>query len=250
MKKLIAAGLGLALAACTSTSFAAECTPAVWDMESINYNADGTSDAHPATSTLYCLADGAVKMDEFRSMDENGRTNFWGVSFSHSEPIDGVVWGLWLMVGDPGYTLVPSNHNEDGTRTSGGGGFDATGEFLERAITTFEDDGSYYFVMGRSFDNGETWIEPVNVINAAMTDRVPPEQPTQLVPVMQEGADALPEDFPRGTPILDGTAEVRTFERDGQVIVQFGSRYWEPNRWRVAEWVVGTDQVTFTEVEF
>lgn len=239
--------LGTAL---VTPALAAECTPAIWDMENITYDADGTSASNPATSTRYCLADGAVTMDEFRSIGENGQPNFWGASLVQTEPIDGVGWTLWVMVGDPGYTIIPVQHNEDGTLTSGGSGEDATGVFLERARTTFSEDGSYEFIMSRSFDNGETWIEPINVIHATMTDREPSAQPDALVPVIQEGADALPEDFPRGTPILDGTAEVRTFERDGQMIVQFGSRYWEPNRWRVAEWVVGTDQVTFTEVEF
>lgn len=250
MRNIFIVGLSLACIACTSPGLATECAPVIWDLENINYNPDGTSSSGTATSTRYCIADGAVQMDEFRSLDETGQTNFWSVSFHSADTEEGTSHTLWIMVGDPGYTIIPVTVNADGSRISGGSGADATGEFLERAQTTFSEDGSYLFEMGRSFDDGKTWIDPINVINAAMTDRAVPALPEALAPPMQEGADALPDDFPRGAPILDGTAEISTFERDGQLILQFASRYWEPNRWRLAEWVVGTDQVTFTEAEF
>ncbi len=250
MKHLCFAALIALGTALVTPALAAECTPAIWDMENITYDADGTSASNPATSTRYCLADGAVRMDEFRALNDDGDPVFWGASFEAPIDAPGTTYILWIMVGDPGHTMIPAEYHEDGRQTTGGGGSDSIGTFLERAETTYDGAGGYHFDMDRSYDNGETWIDPFNVIDATLREEAPVPLPDALVPVIREGADALPADFPRGTPILDGTAEVRTFERDGQLILQFASRYWEPNRWRVAEWVVGTDQVSFTEVEF
>lgn len=234
----------------TSAVLAEPCATGRWTLETQDAQADGTMRTSNATSTRYCLADGHVQMDEFRALNEEGAPVFWGASFQNVIEGPGEAMVLWIMVGDPGYTMIPVTYHEDGTQTSGGGGSDGRGAFLERAETTYENNRDYHFDMDRSYDGGETWIDPFNVIEATfVSDDVAP-LPEALVPPMAEGVAALPEGTPRGTPVLDGTAEVRTFEQDGQLMLEFASRYWEPNRWRVATWEVGTDEISFEEYPF
>jgi hypothetical protein len=228
----------------------ATCAPTHWDLVNSNLLEDGTMQAQPARVNRYCLFDGDVQMDEFRVFNDEGQPTFWGVSFYQSGTMGAASHALWIMVGDPGISQLHNILLTDQLGTTTGTGTDARGAFLERSATVHHDNGDYDFYLARSYDDGESWLSPLNVINARFVSHVVPELPGGLVPVMQEGADATNANLEDALFILDGTALVRVRENHGERSIVFASRYWNPDRWREVEWTVSTGDINITESAF
>jgi hypothetical protein len=225
---------------------AASCRQGTWDLSSYNNALDGSELTVRATSTRYCLFDGSLEMDEYRSFGPAGGLAFAGVSFHDWSPDGKLARTLWLMVGDSGYAAITGRMSNGDTLLSRGEGHDGQGVFVERSVTTTSRGRDYLFVMSRSYDAGATWIEPFNRITATYRgDSVPP-LPTTLRPPWQEARTWAP-DHPAGTVILDGLGEIhtRTETRDGRTVrlLEFCSRYGAPDRWRTVTWEVGTDRI-------
>jgi len=219
------------------------CVPGLWTLTSETYGQGGATRSTPATSAVTCLFDGLVEVAEYRDHGPGGTTRFRGISFHVWEPDHSARTTLWLMVGDPGHTLLVEQM-EDGVLLSEGTGTDMGGTFLETSETSFDDDGGYVFDMRRSFDEGETW-RPYNVIHATRTsDEVP--RAAELEPATAR-AKAKAGDPSTGVPVLDGFAEVEaiTEEVDGRTVrrIRFSSRYAGPNRWRTVTWELGTLEI-------
>lgn len=229
---------------------AATCEPTHWDLVNLNLMDDGMMQEQPARVMRYCLFDGDLQMDEFRVYNDDGQTVFWGVSFYQSGTMGAATNALWIMVGDPGISDLHNVLLTDQLGTTTGTGTDARGEFLERSATVHHDNGDYDFYLARSYDDGETWLSPINIINAGFVSHDVPDLPEGLVPVMQEGADATNVDLADAMFILDGTALVRVRENDGERSIVFASRYWNPDRWREVEWTISTGEISVTEAPF
>jgi len=229
---------------------AATCEPTHWDLVNANLLEDGTMQDQPAGVNRYCLFDGDVQMDEFRTFNDDGQTTFWGVSFYQSGSMGAATHALWIMIGDPGISHLHNILLTDQIGTTTGTGTDTRGEFLERSATVHHDNGDYDFYLARSYDDGENWLSPLNVINASFVSHDVPDLPEGLVPVMQEGADATNVDLEDAIFILDGTALVRVRENNGERSIVFASRYWEPNRWREVEWTISTGEINVVEMPF
>lgn len=228
----------------------ATCEPTHWDLVSTTYLEDGTAQAQDARVNRYCLFDGDVQMDEFRLFNEEDQTEFWGVSFYQSGTMGPATHALWIMVGDPGISQLHNVLLSDQIGATDGYGHDARGAFLERSATIHHDNGDYDFHLARSYDDGETWRSPINLIEATFVSHDAADLPGGLVPVMQEGADATNADLEGATFILDGTALIRTHETNGERSIVFASRYWGPDRWREVEWTIGTGEINVVETEF
>jgi len=250
----IALSVIAALALCASLPAYAQrsptCEPTHWDLVSTTYLEDGTAQPQDARVNRYCLFEGDVQMDEFRLFGENGQAEFWGVSFYQSGTMGPGTHALWIMVGDPGISRLHNVLLSDQVGATDGFGTDARGEFLERSATIHHDNGDYDFYLARSYDDGETWLSPINLIEATFVSHDSADLPGGLVPVMQEGADAIEVDLEGATFILDGTALVRTRETDEGRSIVFASRYWGPNRWREVEWTISTGEINVVETEF
>lgn len=223
------------------------CTPGVWQVTSKMYSGGGETSS-PATSTVTCLFDGAVEMAEYRSFAPNGAVWFRGVSFhvwnaEHTERTT-----LWAMVGDPGYTVL-TERMVDGVLHSEGEGSDRAGAFLETSVTTFDDDYGYRFEMNRSYDGGQSWAQPFNVIDAVRTDREPPA-PVALAPPIRQAREAVGASGDARS-ILDGLAQVvtrtETVADSARRTIRYSSRYARPDRWRTLVWEVGAPEAAVEE---
>jgi len=224
------------------------CDPGVWDVTSRSFGPGGAVATRQATSSVICLFDGAVEMAEYRDLAPDGSVLFRGVSFhawnrSHTERTT-----LWLMLMDPGYTLL-AERMQEGVLASEGLGPDRAGHFVETSLTTFDDADGYRFEMNRSYDDGATWLEPFNVIDAVRrtAESPSPVEPTDGVRAAKAAVGATSE----GRPVLDGLAEVavhsETVGGRTRRTIRFSSRYPAPDRWRTVTWEVGELEVSVAE---
>ena len=207
------------------------CDAGVWRVTSEVFRPNAGASSNPATSSVTCLFDGRVEMAEYRDLGPGGQVRFRGVSFHAWEPDRSERTTLWLMLGDPGHTLLVEEMR-DGVLHAEGAGVDRSGSFLERSTTTFDADGGYRFDMERSFDDGETW-RIFNVIEARRESGEPPPEP-ERAPALTAALDAVGVE-PSGLAALDGLAEVEalTEQVDGRTrrVIRFSARYARPDRW-------------------
>lgn len=242
--------LGIFLSAAAS---AQECREGRWEITSQNKTPDGGSYEGVASSTRYCLFDGKVTMDEYRAFAPNGQMIFIGVSFHVWKP-DGSLKTLWLMGGDPGYTLIDGRVEREGDIRriiTTGEGVDSGGEFLERFVRSEQPDRDYRFKMDRSFDGGKTWIPDFSVSDATFASNDVPELPAALHPRMKQAKESA-EIARDGMPILDGFAEIELIDRvsdksGNELTLRFASRYQQPARWRTVYWPLGGDEIEVRE---
>ncbi len=253
MTRLILATMAAIGLLVTSPSWAQRsqsCEPTIWDLVNTTYDEEGTAQSQAGQLIRSCLFEGDLQMDEFRLFSEEGRAEFWGASFYQSGTMGPATNALWIMVGDPGISELHNVLLSEQVGNTQGTGTDVRGEFLERSVTVHHENSDYDFYLARSYDNGENWLSPTNIIRGQFVSHDVPEPPSGLVPVMREGADATGVDLAGAIFVLDGAALIRTFERDGSKVIVFASRYWEPNRWREVEWVVETNEIIVTETPF
>ncbi|MGA9574062.1 MAG: hypothetical protein WBS20_08965 [Lysobacterales bacterium] len=230
---------------------ASECRKGIWDIKASGKTVDGQEWSGVATSIRYCLFDGTANLDEYRALSPDGKLVFIGASFDFPSNDGQRIQTLWVMGGDPGYTLIDGKMI-DGRLVSTGKGSDAGGEFLERSVYTFADDRDYTFDMDRSFDGGKTWIRSFSKSSATFrTEEVPP-LPVEYHPILEQAINAL-ENPPGGTIILGGLAQMEELETslDGKEgpAIRFSSRYMGPDRLQSVYWTLGSDQVQLREVK-
>ncbi|HKJ17790.1 MAG TPA: hypothetical protein VJ984_10600 [Xanthomonadales bacterium] len=151
-----------------------------WNLESESLQQDGSYVTNLARSDVYQSLDGAAIQDDFRLLAEDGQVVFRGTSFRTYVPRTGK-WAIkWMMAGEPGMTDITATWTGEELLMEGQG-YDGMGEFLEKARYFDITDESYEFVLSRSYDDGETWIENMNRIHAtrisSMGSRVYPPRP-------------------------------------------------------------------------
>lgn len=215
------------------------CLPGVWDLQTINAGSGGPVQA---TSTRTCLLHGDLEVAEYRSFGPEGRVNFAGISLHAWNASRTGLTTLWLMVGDPGYTIIPTERDSNGTLWASGHGVDASGAFLERSVTEYDAHHNYHFQMERSSDSGATWHAVADIRGTHRSADVPPS-PAALLPPYQRirgTTDSL------GIVVLDGMAELRTTtEMDDEQpvqVVEFSSVVGPaPPTWRTITWRLGAE---------
>lgn len=136
-----------------------------WDLNSQSLQRDGSYTSHKARSDVYWALDGMALIDEFRSIDANGDTVFRGLSFRTWDVQNQRVAIKWVMANSSGMTDIQAKW-KDGELHMEGRGYDEGGEFLERARYYEISVDSYRFELSRSYDNGEHWVEGMNLIEA------------------------------------------------------------------------------------
>ena len=246
---LLAGAIGVPAAPASGSGQSSfRCRPGVWTLSSFNKSTTAGEYTVPATSTRYCLFDGTVEMDEYRSFGPAGQLIFAGLSF-HAWSEDGrSMQTLWVMVGDSGYSVLRGRMVSD-TLVVDGTGHDGQGAFREHSITTFGPDGDYVFDMDRLPEGQTEWIRSFTRITAARRSDTVPAHPDTLRTPFAAARNRVPA-HPRGTIVLDGLAEVHTRveRRDGRTdrTIQFSSRYPAPDRWRTLTWRIGDDDVATT----
>ncbi len=252
----LATGL-IILAGCSActTRYAADggyvCKPGVWDVSAWGKSPDGQAYTSNATSTRYCLYDGALELDEYRALGSDGSLVFIGASFHYWSVDERNVNTLWVMGGDPGYTILDGRLDGERLVTTGIG-FDSGGEFLERSIHTYSGERNYQFDMDRSYDGGATWIDGFSMSEATFRTAETPPLPTELHPDVRYAKEVAGIQAP-GTPVLDGYAEIEEImkTKDGEAIrvLRFSSRYRfaGPDRWRSILWKLGAESIDEVE---
>jgi len=136
-----------------------------WDLVSESLQRDGSYSSQRARSDVYRILDGNMLQDDFRLLADDGSVVFRGTSLRGFLPREGH-WSIkWIMVGEPGMTDIRANWTGE-ELVMEGEGYDGMGEFLERARYFDISEDSYEFVLSRSYDGGETWIEDMNLIHA------------------------------------------------------------------------------------
>lgn len=225
-------------AAGSETLIPEQCEPGRWESVSEDLRPDGTIARSVAVTHRSCLNE-SVEMDEFFAVDPAGNTVFRGASFTswNSTRTGSKTW--WVMVGDPGWTLFNTVY-EGNVGTAMGGGFDLGGNFLERSVNTFLEDGDMLFEMDRSFDSGRNWAVPFARIHMDKINSDQPELPEDFVePVGEILADnASRDDF---NPILDGHAGYAvSTDENGGLVVTFATTYRDNELWRELSWSAQT----------
>ena len=248
--------VSLAVAGAARGAGTTRCREGVWSEKTQSARPDRTMVEGRSRSTNYCLLDGEITMAEWRAIGPDDGVTFRGVGFRSFDEPRTAGKTLWIMVGDPGFTVV--HHDIEGSvRRSKGEGADDYGTFLERSTNTENEDGSYRFVMDRSYDAGGFWISPFNIIDGKLETETPPALPEQLVPALAGAARSATRKNQRHAAgdrvlaILDGYAEVGLVLRNkkGETVrtLRFSSRYDDPPRWRSVFWVPGAEDVTVEE---
>lgn len=184
------------------------CQPSVWALKNQSLQRDGSMSESKATSIRYCLLDGDLEMDEFRALDDAGKIIFRGVSLTFPAGERRDQRTLWVMVGDPGNTLIV-NHR-DGDRTlSTGHGVDAFGTFDEESTTTYPASGHYRFEMSRKYESIGSWLRPFNIIDAERTSEAPLDLPERPASALRALMDLIPSgEALFSSYILDGHAHL------------------------------------------
>jgi len=234
----------------THPANAQTCEEGIWDLETSGKSPDGQTYESAATSTRYCLFGGKANLDEYRALTPDGKIVFMGASFDFPSEDGQRIQTLWVMVGDPGYTLI-DGRIINGRLVSNGTGNDSGGEFLERSETSYSGERDYTFDMARSYDGGKTWIESFSHAKATFrSNEVPalPEEYHFFLGPIQEAVE-----HPEGSQlILNGLGEIEELDQtpDGQngLTLKFSSRYLSPDRWRSIYWMLGSDDISFEEI--
>lgn len=225
----------------------ARCVPGEWQIENIDVDASGQGTATPAELQRYCLAEGRVVMEEFRAFSPAGDIIARGASFVVASSEGLTSQTLWVMTGDEGYTYLRGVQHGT-TETQFGGGYDLTGEFLERSTTipvpgTSGDE----FTMDRSYDGGRSWVAPYNVIRRSPAGAPTPPLPEAFAPVLGENIERFASDAGY-LPILDGHAGLRIEESRGEISgLHFTAVYPAPSRLRELRWDLRNGYVSTTE---
>lgn len=223
---------------------ASDCVQGQWDIANFQYQRDGSVTESRALSDRHCLA-GRVIADEFRSLDAEGRVNFRGVSFQIQRGSDVSI--LWAMVGDPGYTSITGRFGDDGSLTTTGVGEDLLGNFEERFVMVFHEDGlSYDMEMGRKYAQLGVWIQPFNRLEATYSSSDTRSLQTKPVAWIAEAANDVHAAAQH--VILDGWALASVSGNAGDITIRFSSRYTDPDRWRTLSWSESTGAVTASEI--
>jgi len=228
------------------------CEPSVWSLVNQNLRRDGSFGETPATSTRYCFLGGSLEMDEFRALGSDGEIVFRGVSFSY--PLDGAEPNrtLWVMVGDPGHTLIENRVSGTGL-VSTGEGVDGLGRFEEKSTTIHPSPTSFRFEMSRKYSSIGRWLEPFNIIEGRRTKETPPELPGQAAETFEKLTGLLEEDTAAApsrvsTFILDGHAHLRVVsgassdDPDGSPILRYSVPTGD-DELLVHEWRLGETQL-------
>lgn len=236
--------LAVLLSLVAVAAMAGDCIQGQWSIANFQYHPDGSVTEGQALSDRHCLADDVI-MDEFRSLDAAGTVNFRGVSFQVQNGEQ--VQIFWAMVGDPGYTAISGQYDGDRRLTTTGVGVDMLGEFAERFVMQFHDDGlSYDMSMDRNYAKWDVWIQPFNRLEANYS--FADVQPLRTKPV-SEIAEVAPEAVAASQfVILDGFALASIDRAADDVVISFSSRYGSPDRWRTLAWSAKTGNVTPAEI--
>jgi hypothetical protein len=172
------------------------CEPGVFDSLSQDLQPDRTIVENRARIERRCL-DEDTELDEFFLLNADGATVFRGLSIVAWTPDRSASRTLWLMLGDPGHTEF-TTLVLDGVGYSLGGGFDGSGDFLERSETRWTDEG-VFLDLDRSFDSGRYWVSN---FSESVTARREGEFPRPLAPLVDGlAANADHEDV---VALLDG----------------------------------------------
>lgn len=179
MHKFLLALIAVCLLPCSATARDSEPNPNAssgvaklsafagqWDLTTYDRMPDGSVAVGKANSDAYFILDGYALQDDFRVLDETGRVVFRGTSIRTYDSTNDRWLVRWLMVDDPGMTEIEGEFTEDGRFVGTGKGSDGVGDFLERFTYTFPSEDRYVFVMSRSYDGGQTWLENFNRIEA------------------------------------------------------------------------------------
>ncbi|WP_375207495.1 hypothetical protein [Hyphococcus sp.] len=224
-----------------------ECEPAVLEAWSTGFDENGAAQSSHDRATQYCFHDGRADISEYRTIGPAGAPVFHGASIT--------IWNedrsrgrtLWVMVGVDGYTDIKLHW--DGARLlAEGDGHDPDGVFKEKWATDFLRGGDQHFEMSRSYDGGETWRTPFNIIEYLKTLATPPPLPQEWSAQFSPFASRLtPED---GMIFLDGNAWGR-FETDktgaptgfsfASLAPKDGGWVWRTLRWSFEEGVVSVE---------
>ena len=185
-------------------------------------------------------------------MFPDGEIVFRGVSFSY--PLDGAEPNrtLWVMVGDPGHTLIENRVSGTGL-VSTGEGVDGLGRFEEKSTTIHPSPTSFRFEMSRKYSSIGRWLEPFNIIEGRRTKETPPELPGQAAETFEKLTGLLEEDTAAApsrvsTFILDGHAHLRVVsgassdDPDGSPILRYSVPTGD-DELLVHEWRLGETQL-------
>ncbi|WDI30501.1 hypothetical protein PUV54_11085 [Hyphococcus flavus] len=203
----ILTALMLLLAADTSATdlpnYRHACENATFEAWSTSFNEDSSSSSNHDRTAQYCFYEGRGEISEYRSLGQSGEPVFQGASITLWDNDRSVGRTLWVMVGVDGHTDIQLRW-EGARLMADGKGHDPKGEFIERWSTDFSRGGDQHFEMSRSYDGGETWIEPFNIIEYLKTPTAPPPLPSEW---SQQFEAFAPNLAPEGGMIfLDGTA--------------------------------------------
>ncbi|MGE0552835.1 MAG: DUF1579 family protein [Gemmatimonadales bacterium] len=138
-----------------------------WSLALEDRQPNGSIRRSRGTSEVRLVLDGRALQDDFRALDAAGRVVFRGTSFRAPNPRTGG-WSIkWMMVGDPGYTIIEAVFDSAGrTLTGTGRGEDLAGRFEERFVYRFHGADRYEFDMDRTYDGGKSWIVGFSRIEA------------------------------------------------------------------------------------
>lgn len=249
LQLIILAAMLLAASEVPDNAAAPACEPAVFEAWSTVFDGDDGSQSNHDRSALYCFDDGRADIAEYRSLDATGQAIFHGASITiwNAERTAGRT--LWAMVGVDGWTDIQVRW-QDQKLVSEGKGHDPQGRFIERWTTTFTAGGDQHFVMDRSFDGGDTWVAPKNIIEYLKSMAKPWPLPTEWSEQFAPFAPQLVGDG--GMIFLDGNAWGKFTRNDRGEPVGFtfasvapkdGQWVWRTLTWSYDEGVTDVEDV-------
>lgn len=136
-----------------------------WDLHTYDIQPDGSYKEGRARSTAYRVLDGFAIQDDFRQVDTLGTVIFRGTSLRSYNPATQLYQVVWVMPGVSGITDLRGRFEGDDLVLTGEG-YDVIGTFLEEARYFDITANSYSFTLKRSYDGGQTWIDPFGTIEA------------------------------------------------------------------------------------
>lgn len=136
-----------------------------WDIVSKDLQPDGSHTTSKARMTIYYVLDGFAIQEDFRALDQQGKVVFRGMAVRSFDPVAKQWTITWLMANVPGITEVIGEF-KDGQFIQTGKGFDGMGKFISRATYSGIGPDHFSFKLDRSYDNGKTWLEGFNLIEA------------------------------------------------------------------------------------
>lgn len=217
------------------------CENTHWELVTDDVRPGGAIVAGRARVDRRCHGEGRVSVQEFRYLAPDGAVVFRGATFIlwNADRSEGDV--VWLMVGDPGYSLLKAEW-ADGVLLQQGSGADAGGAYLEHSVTDFNGVGDSAFSLYRSYDAGESWFTPSTRATWYRSSTPPPDYASALAPPYADVA--LDADM---TPFLDGYAAfaVLTDDQGAPNGVVFARPVTlEQPTWRTTTWRVDDAQIS------